>query len=31
MPVLIYLCVIAAIMILMFAINQHMTNDDTED
>ena len=31
MPVLIYLCVIAAIMILMFAINQHMTNDDFED
>ena len=31
MNTIIYLAIIAAIMILMFAINQHMVNDDKRD
>jgi hypothetical protein len=31
MSTIVYLCIIAAIMILMFAINQHMVNDDQGD
>jgi hypothetical protein len=31
MSTIVYLCIIAAIMILMFAINHHMVNDDQGD